>query len=138
MLIITAGTKTYELKTTLGTAMKLENKFKLPLTELFGKIDKAEINELTDILAIAADKQNEIEFKSQLYDNWDYTDLQMAVQELLARIMFSGTTEQIEHKLEKFPVSANQKNAIRSLLGIPLPAAPSTAVSSSEPVIEQA
>ena len=32
-------------------------------------------------------------------DNWDYTDLQSAVQELLTRLMFSGNDEQNERKL---------------------------------------
>lgn len=118
-MFITAGTTDYELKTTLGVAMKLESKFKMPLTDVFGKIETAEIDEMILILAIAGDKVNDLGFKADILDNWDYTDLQMAVQELLIKLMFSGSDEQIEKKLSKFPVSEHQKNAFRELLGLP-------------------
>jgi len=120
MMTITTGGKIHELKTTLGVAIKLESKFKMPLTEVFGKIESAEINELVSILSVAADKVNDVGFKADVLDNWDYTDLQMSVQELLIKLMFSGTAEQIENKLSKFPVGEQQKNVFRELLGLPV------------------
>ena len=108
----------YELSTKLGISVKIEKKFRLPLTQVFEKIASAEIDELVDILAISANKLNDKDFKTEILDNWDYVDLQSAVQELLARLMFSGDSEEVEEKIEKYPVGENQKNLIRRMLGI--------------------
>lgn len=124
----------YELKTTLGTAVKIENKYKMSLTEVFGKLESAEIHELVCILSTAGGKENDVEFKNVILDNWDYTDLQMAVQELLIKLMFSGTEEQIENKLSKFPVDEHQKNVFREMLE--LPKVSLTANNSSEQLTE--
>lgn len=118
-MFITVGTNDYELATKLGTSIKLEQKFKLPLMEIFSNVEKAEITELLSILAISADKVNDKDFKDDLTENWDYTDLQNAVQELLTRLMFSGSDEQNEKKIDKFPVGEEQKNAFREMLGLP-------------------
>ena len=108
----------YELSTKLGISVKIEKKFRLPLTQVFEKIASAEIDELVDILAISANKLNDKDFKTEILDNWDYVDLQSAVQELLARLMFSGDSTEVEEKIEKYPVGENQKNLIRRMLGI--------------------
>ena len=108
----------HELSTKLGISVKIEKKFRLPLTQVFEKIASAEIDELVDILAISANKLNDKDFKAEILDNWDYVDLQSAVQELLARLMFSGDSTEVEEKIEKYPVGENQKNLIRRMLGI--------------------
>ena len=108
----------HELSTKLGISVKIEKKFRLPLTHVFEKIASAEIDELVDILAISANKLNDKDFKTEILENWDYVDLQSAVQELLARLMFSGDSEEVEEKIEKYPVGENQKNLIRRMLGI--------------------
>ena len=108
----------HELSTKLGISVKIEKKFRLPLTQVFEKIASAEIDELVDILAISANKLNDKDFKTEILDNWDYVDLQSAVQELLARLMFSGDSTEVEEKIEKYPVGENQKNLIRRMLGI--------------------
>ena len=108
----------YELSTKLGISVKIEKKFRLPLTQVFEKIASAEIDELVDILAISANKLNDKDFKTEILDNWDYVDLQSAVQELLARLMFSGDSTEVEEKIEKYPEGENQKNLIRRMLGI--------------------
>ena len=108
----------HELSTKLGISVKIEKKFRLPLTQVFEKIASAEIDELVDILAISAHKLNDKDFKTEILDKWDYVDLQSAVQELLARLMFSGDSEEVEEKIEKYPVGENQKNLIRRMLGI--------------------
>ena len=108
----------HELSTKLGISVKIEKKFRLPLTQVFEKIASAEIDELVDILAISANKLNDKDFKTEILENWDYVDLQSAVQELLARLMFSGDSEDVEEKIEKYPVGENQKNLIRRMLGI--------------------
>lgn len=126
-MFITVGEREYELSTKLGTAMAIEKRFKLPLTQIFEKIGVAEIPELISILAIAAGKVGDADFSAGLSENWDYMDLQTTVQEMLARLMFSGTPEQVEAKLAKFPIPEQQKNVIRGLLGLPkaeIPAAP--------------
>ncbi len=120
----------YELSTKLGVSVKIEKKFRLPLTQVFEKIASADIDELIEIIAISANKVNDKEFKSEILDDWDYTDLQSAVQELLARLMFSGNDDEINEKIEKYPVGENQKNMIRRMLGI-LP------TNSSEPLTVQ-
>jgi len=120
-MFIEIGEKTYELSTKLGTAVAIERKFKLPLSQIFQKIEIAEISELADIIAIAARKLEDKNFKEELYENWDYIDLQYTVQELLSKLMFSGTPEEIERKLDKFSVPEEQKNALRKLLGLPKP-----------------
>ena len=117
-MIINVNENKYELSTKLGISVKIEKKFRLPLTEVFEKIASAEIDELVDILAISANKLNDKDFKTEILDNWDYVDLQSAVQELLARLMFSGDSTEVEEKIEKYPVGENQKNLIRRMLGI--------------------
>ena len=135
-MFITVGTNDYELATKLGTSIKLEQKFKLPLMEIFSNVERAEITELLSILAIASananDKDFVKEFKDDLTDKWDYTDLQNAVQELLTRLMFSGSDEQNEKKIDKFPVGEEQKNAFRELLGLPIKEVALTENNSSE------
>lgn len=135
-MFITVGTNDYELATKLGTSIKLEQKFKLPLMEIFSNVERAEITELLSILAIASVKANDKdfvkEFKDDLTDKWDYTDLQNAVQELLTRLMFSGSDEQNEKKIDKFPVGEEQKNAFRELLGLPIKEVALTENNSSE------
>lgn len=126
MMYITLADQAIELKTTLGVAKKLEARFKLPLPQLFDKLGAADIGELIAILAVSADKTADKEFEPLLLDNWDYTDLYSAVQELVAHLMYSGTPEQVEAKLAKSPMPEDQKNALRELLGIPLPPAPGT------------
>ena len=117
-MIINVNENKYELSTKLGISVKIEKKFRLPLTQVFEKIASAEIDELVDILAISANKLNDKDFKTEILDNWDYVDLQSAVQELLARLMFSGDSTEAEEKIEKYPVGENQKNLIRRMLGI--------------------
>ena len=136
-MFITVGTNDYELKTKLGTSIKLEQKFKLPLMEIFSNVERAEITELLSILAIASvnanDKDFVKEFKDDLTDKWDYTDLQNAVQGLLTRLMFSGNDEQNEKKIDKFPVGEEQKNAFREMLGLPIKAVSTENNSSEQP-----
>ncbi len=128
-MFITVGDKEIELSTKLGVAQKIEKKFKMQLTQVFGRVGEAEIPELIGVLAIAAEKTDDLSFAGALLDNWDYIELQTSVQLLLAKLMFSGTPEQVESKLEKFPASDEGKNAIRELLG--LPKLPSTSTASN-------
>lgn len=123
-MFIIIGDTEYELSTKLGTAVKIEQKFKVPLMAIFDRLDTAEIPELISILAIAAGSTGDREFVEAVQDNWDYTDLQSAVQELITRLMFSGDAATVEAKLAKFPADESQKNAIRELLGMEIPAVP--------------
>lgn len=119
-MFIKIGKNEYELSTKLGISLKIEKKFRLPLTQVFDKISAAEIDELVDILSISAGKVQDKSFREEILDNWDYTDLQCAVQELLSRLMFTGSDEDIEAKIEKYPVGEAQKNLIRGMLGLPV------------------
>ena len=120
MLITVNGTD-YELSTKLGTGKKIEEKFKVPLVQLFGKLGDALSSELTDIIAIAAGKAGDSGFMREIDDNWDYSDLYNTVQELVLRFQFSGSPADIERKLVKYPGNVELKNAIRELLGVPIP-----------------
>lgn len=135
-MFITVGNNTYDLQTKLGVSIKIEQKFKQPLTQIFANIDNAEIPEMISILAIAAGKHGDPkvynEFEADILDNWDYTDLQLAGTELIVNLLYSGTEEQIEKKLEKFPASEDQKNAFREMLGLPKKEAVSTEIYSLE------
>lgn len=126
MLFIHVGGSEHELSTKLGVGRQIEAKFKVPINQLFGKLDMAETPELVDIVCIAAGKASDKEFRDAIYDEWDYSDLYGTVQDIVARLMFSGTPEQIEAKIARTPGSEAQKNALRELLGLPSPTAPST------------
>lgn len=122
-MIITAGASHFELNTKLGTVKRIEAAFKLPLIEIFKNIAAAETQEMIKLLAIAADRAGGepfAELRRAIEDNWDYSDLMGAVQELVAKLQFSGTPEQIEAKLERYPADETQKNALRGLLGLPI------------------
>lgn len=134
-MFITINEKSYELSTKLGTAMALEKRFHMPVFQIFDKLGAAEIPELLDMLTIASGKDADA-LRQNLIDNWDYIDLQKAVQELIARLLFSGSPAVVEEKVNKFPVTEQQKNAIRELLGIPTVPVELTGSSSSQQDIE--
>lgn len=122
-MYIEVGEKRYELNTKLKTARQIESAFKLPINQLFSKLEEAEIRELIDLLAIAAgkaDKESLPTFRKEIEESWDYSDIFLAVQEMITRLIFSGDAEQIERKLAKYPFDEKQKNVIRDQLGIPL------------------
>lgn len=112
-MFIKVNENEYELSTKLGVSLKLEQRFKLQLAQIFDKIAAAEINELIDIISLSADKLNDKTFRNEILDAWDYTDLQYTVQELIARLMFTGTDDEIEAKVEKYPLGETQKNLMR-------------------------
>ncbi len=124
MMFITVGDSEYELSTKLGIGKKIEEKFKLPIGRTFENLGNALTDELLTIISIAADKTTDAAFRAAIYDNWDYSELYGAVQELVAKLMYSGTPEQNEAKIAKAAMSEPQKNALRELLGIPIPTAP--------------
>lgn len=127
-MFITIGENQYELSTKLGTGKRIEAKFGQPINKIFGNLDNALTTELVSIITIAANKVDNAPFVNEIYDNWDYTDIYASVQELIVRLMYGGTPEQNEAKIEKSAMPEQQKNAIRGLLGIPIPKAPETAV----------
>ena len=119
-MTINLGDKEYTLKTTLGVAVALEQKFKLTLSQIMDKIGTAEIMELIDILKTSAGKDAGEDFSAEALDNLDYTGLMLAVQDLLIELMFSGTPEQNEDKINRlFPGDEQTKNAMREMIGLP-------------------
>ena len=119
-MFIKVNENEYELSTKLGVSLKLEQRFKLSLSQIFNKITVADINELIDMISLSAGKFGDKDFRNEILDAWDYTDLQYTVQELIAHLMFIGTDDEVEAKVEKYPLGETQKNLIRKLLGIPL------------------
>ena len=126
-MIITVGEREFELKTKLGTAAALELKTKRPLASILGALGDATVTELIDMLLAAAGKEVGTELRELLSEHWDFIDLQTAVQELLVRLMFSGSPEDIERKMSKFPdMDEAQKNTFRQMLGLPMTGIPKT------------
>jgi len=123
-MFIKIGEKEYELSTKLGTAMAIERRFKVPVIQLFGKLSEATTEELVTIVEIAAKKTDDKSFRTEMLEHYDYLDLFRTVQEIVVRLMFSGTPEENEAKLARYPASDEQKNVIRGLLGMPIPEVP--------------
>ena len=120
-MFLTIGDTEYTLQTTLGTAESIEIKFQKPLMDVLIGIESAVIKELVTIIAIAAGKIGDSKLNEDIKAHMDYIELQSAVMELLARMMFSGTAEQVEKKLDKFAGGEQAKNVLRGLLGLPMP-----------------
>ena len=122
-MYITVNGVNYELSTKLGTGKKIEARFKKSISEIFGELGSALSDELLDMILIAAGKTGDKAFVAEIDENWDFSDLFGAGQELVANLMYSGTPEQVEAKIEKHAGSDEQKNALRKLLRLPNPAA---------------
>lgn len=118
-MFITVGINEYELSTKLSVAVALEKKFKKPLVEILSKIGQADIPEMISMLQISAGKTDNINFTNEIQDNWDYTELSMAAQGLLANLMFGGTPEQQAEKIDKSEMHSAVKNQLRKLLNLP-------------------
>lgn len=121
-MYILIGEQEIELNTKLRTVKRIEQAFKMPLVQIFKNLEQATAEELIKILAIAADKmggEQGQEFKRAVEEAWDYADLMLAVQELVARLQFSGTPEQVEAKINRFPMPEQSKNMVREMLGLP-------------------
>jgi len=125
-MIITLNNVDYELSAKLGTVMSLEKKFNQPLGQLFQRLGEANVDELVSILNLAAAKEDRDTISGAIIDALDYVELVGIVTELIANLMFSGTPEQKEAKIQKYPAPEEAKNAIRERLGLPLPEAPLT------------
>lgn len=121
MMYINVDGEQVELKTTLGVSRRMEERFKLPLLQIFDKLGTAEINELVELTIIASGKQGPEakELAQRIMDCWDYASLMLAVEGLLANLMFCGAPDEVEAKLERFPAGEEQKNAMRGFLGLP-------------------
>lgn len=130
-MLINANGAEYELKTTLGVTKKIEEYFAaiakgsktrpLSIMEIFSNVSSASVDELLVILGCGiADKAERAKFTADVLDGMDYMDLQMSVQQMLARLLFSGSPEQQEEKISKYPVDEQQKNAMRGFLDLPL------------------
>lgn len=121
-MFIKLGEYEIELNTKLKTVRRIEGLFKLPLVQIFRKLEEATLEELVKILAVAADRASGEafrDFQNLVEAEWDYADLQLAVQELVSRLHFTGTPDQINAKLDRFPMPEASKNAVRELLGLP-------------------
>lgn len=117
---ITVNGKSYELKTKLGVAVAIEKAFGISLMHIMQKFDRdADIDELIKIISLAADVSERDQITKDILDCWDFSDLRLAVNELLLRISFSGTPEEIEQKIDKRGVGEPEKNTIREMLGLP-------------------
>ena len=90
------------------------------MSELFDKsIRTLELPRVLQLLSEQAVSPEAKELARRILDSWDYSDLMLAVEGLLANLMFSGTPDEVEAKLERFPAAETQKNVMRGFLGLP-------------------
>lgn len=123
MLTIQIGENAHPLSAKLIVAKRIETAFQTPLGSLFGRLNNAQLDELIKIVCISADRLNDKDFTTDIYEHCDFSDLLFAVQEIIAHVLFSGTPEAIEAKLAKYPAGDDEKNGLRALLGLPIPSA---------------
>lgn len=117
-MYLTINDAKYEMSTKLIVAKKIESKFKLTIMQIFQKLDSAMIDELLDMVLITIAKENDTALRNDIFETLDYLDLFAYVQEVIVRIMFSGTPEQNEKKLQKLQGDEAMKNSIREILGM--------------------
>ncbi len=122
----------YEISTKLRVVEAIEQKFRCPFSEMFGRVQTGEVKELIDILSAGVPAEKRQDLKADIEEAWDYMELTMAVNDFCIKAMFSGTPEQIEKKLENFPADEQGKNAIRELLQIPTVPIPTPETSGNE------
>lgn len=121
-MLIEINGQSFELSTKLRAIQKIENEFKAGVDSIFQMLGSARTSELVRIIQLAAQKDDEPAVKEGILEHWDYMDLVMAVSELLINMLFSGTPEQKEKKLDRFPADEESKNEIREMLGLPVKA----------------
>ena len=111
----------YELKTTLGVTAKIEKRFNSTVPNLSQRLATATVDELLDILiiAIVAEDPTKKTLRNDMLDEWGYFDLFTAAQSLFTALMFSGTPEDAEAKIDAYRGDENEKNALREMLGLP-------------------
>lgn len=121
MMQITIGENTYDISTKLGVAVAIEKEFKQSLVNIMQKFDRdAEIEDLLRIICLGASSDERQSIRQNALEHWDFTDLRSAANELLIRLSFSGTSDEVERKLDKREIGEKEKNAIREMLGLPL------------------
>lgn len=138
-MFLEIGGKEYELKTTLGVAKTLEEKFKKTTVEIMANLAKtANISDMLIMLKTAfKDKSESEKFEKDILENMDYFTVQKACDTLLMNICFGGSPEEQEKKISDFPASALRKNIMRRALDLPIPeTTDSTSEKSSEQPIE--
>lgn len=121
MMQITIGENTYDIRTNLGVSVAIEKEFKQPLVNIMQKFSSdAEIEDLLQIICLGASSDERQSIRQNALEHWDFTDLRNVTNELLIRLSFSGTADEVERKLDKREIGENEKNAIREILGLPL------------------
>lgn len=110
-----------QLDTSLRTIQRMETKFRQPMNAIFAKMEDALVVEMLTILTIGSGEQEGSEVLEHLRNTLDYSDMVLLLNEYVARLMFSGTPEQNEAKMERMGTPEDQKNALRKVLGMPIP-----------------
>lgn len=135
MMQITIGENTYDISTKLGVAVAIEKEFKQSLVNIMQKFDRdAEIEDLLRIICLGASSDERQSIRQNALEHWDFTDLRSTANELLIRLSFSGTSDEVERKLDKREIGEKEKNAIREMLGLPLKPVLTQSNSSEQPI----
>jgi hypothetical protein len=126
MMTIEAGEKSFELQTNLLTVQRMEQTLGVSAMNVFDNLESATVEEFLKILksgfAPKDPQREELEFA--VLEHWGMADIFLASQELIAKVMFTGTDAQKEKKMEKLRIPEDRKNALRELLCIEIAAVP--------------
>lgn len=117
-MLINIGKHEFEINTKLGTAKKIEQKYKSGIMDILSRMGEATINEMLDIIGITAGERK-AEIIETAENEMDYIELQTIFTNILSEMSFSGTPEQKEQKIDKLPADDETKNALRLMLGLP-------------------
>ena len=130
-MFIRIGEGEFDLKTNLGTVKRIEERFKMPITGVFSHLGEAHVSEIISLLSFGLggmERAKEIGFVAAVEDELDYAGLWEIIQPYIASMIFSGTPERQEEKIEKSDFGEDQKNVFRGLLGLPNKMAPDMSI----------
>ena len=122
-MTITANGKEYILDTSLQTLERIQDRLSKPAAQIFTSINEMTTAKQISLLCIAAGKEGGQTLREDILsdsDNWGMFKITESLEELVAKMLFSGTTEEKERQISKaFGDDEQQKNAVRAMLGLP-------------------
>ena len=137
-MLITVGGQLFDLKTTLGVSMLISAKFNRSPVDIFENLDKATLQEMVDMLVLAAkDSMEKKQIETAIYDSWGYMQLMNVVTAFILHLLFPGTPDEQSQQIDGCEMyNEETKNAMRARLGLPVKkilAETGTGSESSEP-----
>ena len=122
MIVVRANGNEYELGTDLGTLEKIQERLGKAATEIFTSIGELPTGKQITLLSIAAGDKG-LALRADILadsENWGMFRLNEALEELVARMLFSGGPEEQERQISKaFKDDEELKNEMRAILNLP-------------------